>query len=338
MIFRTMTLVPVVFLLALRPAWAQEFIFDLHHFLSAESEIQQSLLEPWAQKIAEESGGRIEIVIDADMGLGGDPGDLYNQVANGTVELAWTLPGFSKGRFISVEAFELPFTAGTAHAKNAALMAYYQLGLTTEFTDVRPLLFHSQSAVAIHTRDQAITEATGLRGLKLAVVTEQAGRTLRALGAELVLLPPSEIAPSITRGEIDGVMTSYILAHAMGLDEITPYHTKAGLYASVFILAMNKAAYRSLPPDLRAVIDANADLETALWAGTVFDETDAATRDAMVEAGGEIYEPSLTLLDRWYRRTRKIVTDWVGRANRAGLSGQYLYDRTMLLIGANSGI
>ena len=43
-------------------------------------------------------------------------------------------------------------------------------------------------------------------------------------------------------------------------------------------------------------------------------------------------------IDAWYRDTRPVVTDWIGRANRAGMRGQFLYDRMMLLIGANSGV
>lgn len=329
-------MIPVFLILAMQSSAAQEFVFDLHHFLPADSALQQNLLEPWADKIAEESGGRIEIIIHSDMSLVGEPHELYDQVADGAVDIAWTLPGFSQGQFLSVEAFQLPFTTGSARAKNAALMQFYDLDLTTEFSEVRPLLFHSQSAVAIHTRDRPVTHGDGFRGLRLAVPTEQAGRTLQALGAIPVSMPLDEVAAAISDGSIDGLMASYVIANALGLADLTHYHTESGLYSSVFILAMNKDAYRSLPVDLRAVIDANAGLETALWAGTVFNETNLAARDAMIADGGEISQPSLTQLDQWYSSTRKVISGWVSRANLAGLRGQFLYDRVMLLININS--
>ena len=84
------------------------------------------------------------------------------------------------------------------------------------------------------------------------------------------------------------------------------------------------------------MIDANADAETALWAGSVFDDTNLAAREAMIVAGGEIFEPSLTQLDNWYTSTRSVISDWIGRAKLAGLRGQFLYDRVMLLININS--
>ncbi|MGY8996251.1 MAG: TRAP transporter substrate-binding protein [Alphaproteobacteria bacterium] len=336
MILRRTALILAFSILAMRPAAAQEFVFDLQHILPADSALQMNLLEPWAEKISEDSGGRIEIVIHPVMNLGGEPVDLYDQVVDGTIDIAWTLPGFSPGRFLSIEAFELPFTTGSARAKNAALMQFFDLDLMAEFSDVRPLLFHSQSAVTIHTRDRSVTAANGFRGLTLAVPTEQAGRTLQALGAAWVHLPPDEIADGIADGSIDGLMSSYVLANALGLSDLTPYHTESGLYSSVFILAMNKDVYRSLPADLRAVIDANAGLETALWPGTVFDDINLAARDAMIADGGEVFEPSLTQLDEWYRSTRSVISEWVGRANRAGLRGQFLYDRVMLLININS--
>ena len=43
------------------------------------------------------------------MQLGGTPPQLYDQVKDGVVDVIWTLPGYTAGRFPLVEVFELPF-------------------------------------------------------------------------------------------------------------------------------------------------------------------------------------------------------------------------------------
>lgn len=52
------------------PAFAQEFQFSIHHFLSPKSPAQTVLLEPWAKSIEEASGGRIHFEIFPAMSLG----------------------------------------------------------------------------------------------------------------------------------------------------------------------------------------------------------------------------------------------------------------------------
>jgi TRAP-type C4-dicarboxylate transport system substrate-binding protein len=50
-------------------------------------------LAPWAQKVAQESQGRIKVDIFPAMQLGGTPPQLFDQARDGVVDLVWTLPG-----------------------------------------------------------------------------------------------------------------------------------------------------------------------------------------------------------------------------------------------------
>src|SRR3712207_7344504 len=61
------------------PAAAQETTLRLHHFLPAVSNVHRFFLQPWAQKVQSESGGRLRIQIFPAMQLGGAPPQLYDQ-------------------------------------------------------------------------------------------------------------------------------------------------------------------------------------------------------------------------------------------------------------------
>ena len=89
-------------------AHAAEITLTLHHFLSPKAPAHTKMLQPWADKIAKDSNGRIEIKIFPSMALGGKPPELYQQVRDGVVDMVWTVPGYTPGVFPRIEVFELP--------------------------------------------------------------------------------------------------------------------------------------------------------------------------------------------------------------------------------------
>src|SRR5262245_17703461 len=97
---------------------------------------------PWAEKIEKESNERIEVQIYPSMQLGGAPPQLFDQVKDGVVDLIWTLPGYTAGRFPLVEVFELPFMMQDPEGTSRAVWEYVQQYDQAEFKDVKPLAFH----------------------------------------------------------------------------------------------------------------------------------------------------------------------------------------------------
>ncbi len=107
-----------------RPALAQaQVTLKLHHFLPPVSNPHQKFLKPWAEKVEAESGGKLKIEIFPSMQLGGTPPQLYDQARDGVVDIVWTLPGNTPGRFPSTEVFELPFTASRRSLVNSKACA-----------------------------------------------------------------------------------------------------------------------------------------------------------------------------------------------------------------------
>jgi TRAP-type C4-dicarboxylate transport system substrate-binding protein len=78
---------------------ADEVVLKVHHFLPANSYAQQMFIQPWCDKIAAESNKRMRCQIYPSMQLGGTPPQLVDQVRDGVVDVIWTLPGYTPGRF-----------------------------------------------------------------------------------------------------------------------------------------------------------------------------------------------------------------------------------------------
>ncbi len=61
-------------------ALAADHEFKLHQFLGANAPAQTKMLQPWADAVAEASGGKVHIEIFPSMTLGGRPPELISQV------------------------------------------------------------------------------------------------------------------------------------------------------------------------------------------------------------------------------------------------------------------
>src|SRR5690606_15209609 len=108
------------------------------------------MLEPWAKRIEEASGGRVEIEIFPAMSLGGKPPELIRQVRDGVVDLIWTVNGYTAGLFPRSEVFELPFIhTNDPAATNLAMRELYDQYLAEEYEGVQPLFLHVHAGQGI---------------------------------------------------------------------------------------------------------------------------------------------------------------------------------------------
>ena len=95
-------------LLFSQSALAADYNLKFHHFLSANSFWQKQILEPWINRVEQNSNGRVSIEIFPSMTLGGRPPELVQQARDGVVDIIWTVNGYTPGIFPRSEVFELP--------------------------------------------------------------------------------------------------------------------------------------------------------------------------------------------------------------------------------------
>jgi len=327
-------------LLALAPtgAAAQEVTLKVAHFLPTGSTTHAQFIEPWARTLEEQSDGRIAVEIYPAMQLGGKAPQLYDQVRDGIADVVWTLPGYTPGRFPTVEVFELPFMAASAEATSQAVQAFADKHLAKEFEDVHPLLFHVHAPGTFHMRETPVRSMDDLEGLKIRAPTRVINDALAALGATPVGMPVPEVPQALSRGVVDGVVIPWEVVRPLRVHEMTTSHTsfagERGFYTSVFLFAMNKATYASLPDDLKAVIDANSGLELAQKIGRVWDEAEAPVREEAKALGHAFHVIAGAELERWKAATRPVTDAWVARMNAAGRDGDALLEEARDLIAS----
>lgn len=308
----------------------EQVVLRLHHFTPSTSNTQVKMLEPWAAQIEEQSGGRIDIQIFPSMQLGGSPEQLFDQVRNGVVDIAWVVPGYTPGRFACVEIFEAPFVGHDAGPTSAALDRYAREECTDQFEGVRPLAFHVLASASLHA-NQPVQALEDFEGLKVRAPTSMANRMVEEFGGTPVAMPFTQVAEAVSRGVVDGLFLPMESVPTLRIDEMVSFHTEVSpegpaLYTATLMLAMNPDAYAALPEDLQAIIDANSGVEAARQLGTVWDELADEARQQVASTGNTMIELTPEESVRWVEATQPVRDEWVTAVTEQGLDGSRLLD------------
>lgn len=319
-------------------ASAQDVTLRVHHFLPASSTTHADFLEPWAERVTAQSNGRIAIEIYPAMQLGGAPPGLYDQVRDGVVDVIWTLPGYTPGRFPIAEVFELPFMAASAEATSQAAHAFYERHLREEFGEVHVLMLHAHAPGSFHLRNAPVTRLEDLAGRQVRAPSRTINAALAELGAIPVGMPVPEVPEALARGVIDGAVIPFEVARPLRVPELVDYHTRVvgpddrGFYTALFLFAMNKEVYDGLPPELQAVIDANAGLPLAQEIGAVWDAAEEPGIAAALAEGNTIHVIEGEEAERWRAAAQPVIERWVAEMDARGLDGQALLEDARTLV------
>lgn len=315
----------------------QSVTLKFHTFMAPQSNVWLTMHKAWMEKVEKDSGGRIKFEGYPAMQLGGTPVQLYDQAKDGVVDIVWTLPGNTAGRFPRVEVFELPFMMNNAEATSKAYWEYIQTLAPDEFKDTQVLALHVHGPGMFHTKEKLVKTADDLKGLKVRGPTRQITKMLGYLGATPVGMPLPQIPDALSKGTIDGCVIPWEVVPSVKVHELTKFHSEfdpagGALYTTTFVMAMNKAKYASLAPDLKKVIDANSGLATSAWLGKVQQGNDAIGRKSAVDRKNTIHTISAADAQEFKRKARLVEVEWVEDMNKRGFDGKKLLDTARSLI------
>lgn len=315
-------------------ALAQEVTLTLHHFLAAQANVPTHILDVWADRVEEDSEGRIKVDRYPSMQLGGTPGELYDQAVSGSADVIWTVVGLTPGRFPSTEVFELPFMVTDARAASHAYWTMFEESMQEEFADVKMLATWVHGPGVIHTEDP-VAQPSDLRGMQLRGPSRLTVQLLEALGATPVGMPIAQTPESLSRGVINGAVMPWEVTPSLRIPELVENHTEFEgemLYTVTFVLAMHQPTYDALPDDLKEVIDSNSGLEFSIFAGGTQQDYDAPGRQMAEEMGNNIITIPADDVEEWKTLAEPIYDRWIADMEGRGKDGQALIDRALALM------
>jgi len=315
----------------------QSVTLKFHTFMAPMSNVWLTMHKPWMEKVEKDSGGRIKFEGYPAMQLGGTPVQLYDQARDGVVDIVWTLPGNTAGRFPRIEVFELPFMMNNAEATSKAYWEFVQTQAPDEFKDTHVIALHVHGPGMFHSANKQIKSVADLKGMKVRGPTRQITKMLGSVGATPVGMPLPAITDALSKGTIDACAIPWEVVPSIKVHELTKFHsefdnTGGALYTTTFVMAMNNAKYNSLAPDLKKVIDANSGMAASAWLGKTQQGNDPAGRKTAVDRGNTIYQFTAAQREEFIKLSSNVDDEWVADMDKRGFKGAQLLSTAKALI------
>jgi TRAP-type C4-dicarboxylate transport system substrate-binding protein len=315
----------------------QSVTLKFHTFMAPMSQVWLTMHRPWMEKVEKDSGGRIKFEAYPAMQLGGTPVQLYDQARDGVVDIVWTLPGNTAGRFPRIEVFELPFMMNNAEATSKAYWEYVQTQAPDEFKETHVIALHVHGPGMFHSVSKQIKTHSDLKGMKVRGPTRQITKMLSSVGATPVGMPLPQIPDALSKGTIDACVIPWEVVPAVKVHELTKFHSEfdssgPALYTTTFVLTMNKGKYDGLAPDLKKVIDDNSGLATSAWLGKTQQANDVPGRKPAVDRGNTIYTFPASERQEFIKLSAPVDDEWVADMGKRNFDGKKLLQAAKDLI------
>ncbi|MCQ4346489.1 TRAP transporter substrate-binding protein [Pseudomonas stutzeri] len=317
---------------------ADSYTLKVAHFLPSTSNAQLNVIEPWCEQLRQESNDRIKCQIYPSMQLGGTPAKLADMARTGVADIVWTAPAYSAGKFPRVEALELPFVLPYGgKAGNDIIWSFYEQYARDDFKGYKVLALFGDGGLELHTRNKPVASLEDLKGLKIRASSRTVAKTLEALGATPVSMPPAQMTEAISKGVVDGAMATWEVVPPTKLDEVTQYHSvsPAGETAfgyTVLTMLMNQKKFDSLPKDLQEIVDRNSGKALSERFGSAWDKAMEAARNATPAEGLVAIDAATyqTMQDA----TAGVADAWIKEATAKGIDGKALVEGARTLSSA----
>ena len=318
-------------------AKSQEVTLRMHNFIPPVANPAKSFLIPWGKKVEAASKGRIKVQNFWTMQLGGTPPQLVTQVKDGVVDITFTLPGYTAGRFPKTEVFELPFVHTTPQATTAAIQDFQDKHLQDEWSAYKVILLNNHAGALIQTK-KPVLKMTDLKNLKIRTATRTGGFLLKAMGAIPVGAPLPKIPQMLSKGVIDGALLPFEIGPAIKMQELVSHFSilegkQPRLNTSVFSFLMNKESYRKLAPDLKKVIDDHSGRNISEWAGQNWADIEIPGRKVMAsKSKNKFHVIPAAEVAKIRAASKPAIDQWVAQMKKRNIDGQVLLDDARAMV------
>ncbi|MEM7464894.1 MAG: TRAP transporter substrate-binding protein [Pseudomonadota bacterium] len=271
---------------------------SLAYFMGPKHPMNAAVFTPFAEKLAELSGGKLTVKQFPGGALNSVPPKQYAILLDGVADIVFTLPGYTGDVFPMTQVVGLPGVCESAVECTQALLnareklsEEYNAKLLGIWANVPPVLI---------TKDKPVRSLEDLKGMKIRVTNKSDLPVVEALGASAVAQPVNVINQNLTNGVIDAIAIGPSAIRSFNLHEpanyITTWFPGSG---SAFVLLMNQDVYDALSDEEKGWVDAASDAALSQAGGEFYDKAGGGGMKIAADAGVEIIDLSDEEKQRW---------------------------------------
>ncbi|MEO7404985.1 MAG: C4-dicarboxylate ABC transporter, partial [Burkholderiales bacterium] len=129
---------------------AQTVTLKFSSFEPPQAPFTAKVFGAWIEDVNKASNGALKIEMFAGGTLGRNPLQQFKLVQDGVADMAWTVAGYTPGRFDDTEVAELPFFVQNALEGSLALTRLAARNQLVGFADLKLLFLGTVSPVSLH--------------------------------------------------------------------------------------------------------------------------------------------------------------------------------------------
>lgn len=249
-------------------------------------------IKTFASELEKRTDGRYKVEVGWSCSLGG-PGEYFDSVVNGLIDIAYFIPTTMPGVFPEADMFALPWVLPDAGIATEALQALVEqgYGMDDGMSAVKFLNIHMGPGHVLMTNKQ-VDSIEDFAGMKIITGGEKQAAAMTAIGATPVSFDQSEFYGALQKGIADANYNPWISVAPWNLHEVIDYvlETNIGNVFCGFI--MNWDAFNSMSAeDQQIVDDIAAEYLTDLIVQGYANVADAG-KEAFLAKGGTLLEMS----------------------------------------------
>jgi len=297
------------------------------HPFAAQHPISQQILIPLAEELKEKSGGRITLTIHAG-GAVTSPATIREDVANGSIDMGWTLQGYTPGKYPLTDVVELPFQFDSTLQASYVLWELLQQSadFQKEYGDVKVLGLWMTDPGEFITK-KPVRKPEDLAGMRIRFSGPAQESMIKKFGGTPVGMAMPEVYDAMQRGVIDGVANGPSVIESYKLNEVVKYTTRGlNSFYSAQVIFMNNKKWDSLSPEDQELLAGLTGEVIYKKATDIYSAGYQKGMDMAKESDVVINDITPEEREEWKAKTTDITDEWLKTVNDKGLPGQQVLD------------
>lgn len=278
------------------------------------------ITEEWCKEVEKRTNGKVK----AQHYAGGSltpAAQTYDSVVGGVVDVGNIVLGYTMGKFPLSEVLDYPLGIPSGSVATRMMNAYYEKFKPKELDEVKIMYLHSVGPGNLHTRAKPVEKLEDLKALKIRTYGPNA-KMMTLLGAAPVAMPQGDAYDAISKGVVDGGLWAYEALEGWKIGEVVKYTTEIPTlsYGSVFVVAMNKKKWNTIPPNEQKIIE-QINKEWIEKQAKLWDDIDAHGKEWILKRGNKISRLSSQESARWEAKVEPMFDEYVKNMKAKGLPG-----------------
>jgi len=305
-----------------------EYEFRFAQITPAAHPYYSQISEPWAREVEKRTDGRVKITLyPAGTLVSGSV--MYSSTVDGITDIGTSSFGWERGRHPLMNAYMC--TPGFPSAKVAARVAneVVEKFQPKELADTHLLFIHTCAPMHIWSK-KPVKTLEDLEGMEIRA-GGPTGKLVKNMGGVPVSAPQSEAYEMLSKGIVQGSISSLDVLKGFRQGEVVDHVTLAYFHVAPFFVSMNLDRWNDLPPDIQKVFD-EVSAEYIEIAGDVWDKASEAGLAYAKEEGLDVYVLPDAERARWHACYQPLREEYIQEMESKGLPGKAFIEEMEALI------